>query len=183
VAIGDYDDLDLRIVERLFADGRASYRTLAEHLDVAPSTVANRIRRMEANGAIRGYRPEVAYEAFGISVTAIIHLKTNELVSETWPIDDVWPSLNGVLNRFDHETKTSDQSRSRWSVSPRLTTAYRVTGRYDWMTVWRFPDLETVSTTVRELQSLPGTIDTKTEIAFEAITETGLLSSGSPRIP
>jgi hypothetical protein len=54
------DDLDRRILQELGKDARASNRELARRLGVSAPTVAQRIRRMEDVGLIRGYRVELA---------------------------------------------------------------------------------------------------------------------------
>ena len=56
------DELDHRILAELEKDARASNRAIARHLGVSAPTVAQRIRRMEDVGLIRGYRVELAVD-------------------------------------------------------------------------------------------------------------------------
>lgn len=49
----ELDELDLKIIELLRVNGRASNRKMAEALGIAPSTVGARVRRMERTGALR----------------------------------------------------------------------------------------------------------------------------------
>jgi DNA-binding Lrp family transcriptional regulator len=73
---GAYDALDVRIVNALIDNGRASLRSVADRLGVATSTVSTRLTRLEADGAIRGYVPQVDYAAFGYPVIAVVHFRT-----------------------------------------------------------------------------------------------------------
>lgn len=57
------DELDRRIIYELMADAwNTSPPAIAETLDVAPGTVRNRIRDLEAEGVIEGYHAHVNFE-------------------------------------------------------------------------------------------------------------------------
>lgn len=68
----DNDAIDARIVELLRDCGRMSWRDLAEHVHLAPSSVAERVRRLEERGVIVGYGAKVDPAAMGRSVRAVI---------------------------------------------------------------------------------------------------------------
>lgn len=60
------DDLDMRIIHALQSDARrSSSRDIAAAASVSPSTVRKRIRRLEDDGVITGYRTTVDYERAG----------------------------------------------------------------------------------------------------------------------
>jgi Lrp/AsnC family leucine-responsive transcriptional regulator len=48
------DTLDLRILASLDADARRSFADLARELDVSQPTIADRVRRLEDRGILRG---------------------------------------------------------------------------------------------------------------------------------
>lgn len=59
----EIDRIDERILYRLVEDARhTSAPDIAEEVDVTDTTIRNRIDRLEANGAIRGYHAAVDYE-------------------------------------------------------------------------------------------------------------------------
>ncbi|HSB87651.1 MAG TPA: Lrp/AsnC family transcriptional regulator [Ilumatobacteraceae bacterium] len=64
--------LDRRIVGILQHQGRISWRELADAVHMAPSSVAERVRRLEAAGVIRGYRANIDPAALGRNVRAVI---------------------------------------------------------------------------------------------------------------
>jgi Lrp/AsnC family leucine-responsive transcriptional regulator len=66
------DHRDLVILKALCEDARATYGQIAERAGLAPSTVHDRIRRLEQSGVIRAYRAEVDAEALGLFVTALV---------------------------------------------------------------------------------------------------------------
>jgi Lrp/AsnC family transcriptional regulator, leucine-responsive regulatory protein len=60
------------ILRALQADGRATYAEVGNAVGLAPSSVHERIKKLERSGAIRGYRAEVNPEALGLFVTALV---------------------------------------------------------------------------------------------------------------
>ncbi|USZ69464.1 Lrp/AsnC family transcriptional regulator [Halorussus salilacus] len=69
----DLDDLDEFILHELQRDARhVSASTIAESVDVAPSTVRNRIRKLEDCDVIKGYPLDVDYELAGYPLHTLI---------------------------------------------------------------------------------------------------------------
>jgi Lrp/AsnC family leucine-responsive transcriptional regulator len=66
------DERDLAIVAALQDDARATYAEVAKRVGLSPSSVHQRVRRLEAAGVIRGYRAVVDPEALGLYVTALV---------------------------------------------------------------------------------------------------------------
>jgi Lrp/AsnC family transcriptional regulator, leucine-responsive regulatory protein len=60
----DLDDVDRGILHMLQLEAReTTAQEIADRVGVSPSTVRNRIDQLEAEGVIRGYHPEIDYEA------------------------------------------------------------------------------------------------------------------------
>ncbi len=66
------DGVDRRIIGILQHHGRISWRELADTVHMASSSVADRVRRLEAAGVIRGYRASIDPAALGRNVRAVI---------------------------------------------------------------------------------------------------------------
>lgn len=66
------DDIDARIVEILRVHGRISWTALAERVHLAPSSVAERVRRLEHRGVITGYGARVDPATLGRTVRAVV---------------------------------------------------------------------------------------------------------------
>ncbi|MGM0591526.1 MAG: Lrp/AsnC family transcriptional regulator [Halobacteriota archaeon] len=67
------DDLDRFIVYMLQKQARGtSAREIARAMDVSPSTVRNRIERLEEDGVLFGYHLDVNYEAAGYQLYTLI---------------------------------------------------------------------------------------------------------------
>ncbi|HQY15059.1 MAG: Lrp/AsnC family transcriptional regulator [Actinobacteria bacterium] len=66
------DRIDRRIIGILQTDGRISWRELADRVHLAPSSVADRVRRLEQTGVIRGYAASLDPRALGHDVRAVV---------------------------------------------------------------------------------------------------------------
>jgi Lrp/AsnC family leucine-responsive transcriptional regulator len=66
------DARDLRILAALQRDARATFAEVGREAGLAPSSVHERVRKLEQAGVIRGYRAEVDPEALGFHVTALV---------------------------------------------------------------------------------------------------------------
>lgn len=68
------DPIDYKIVCMLATDARISYAALGRKVGLSPSAVAERIRQMENDQIILGYRAQLNEKAFGYSIVAFIRL-------------------------------------------------------------------------------------------------------------
>ena len=68
----ELDDLDLALLRALADDARQSQRALARRIEMSPPAVADRLARLERNGAIRGYRVDVDWAALGFPVVVYV---------------------------------------------------------------------------------------------------------------
>lgn len=66
------DPIDIQIARTLLADGRSTLKTLGEITGLSVSAVQARVRRLEADGVIRGYSAMVDAEAIGLPLAALI---------------------------------------------------------------------------------------------------------------
>jgi len=66
------DRLDRRIIDILRTEGRISWKELADRVHLAPSSVADRVRRLESVGVIRGYHARIEPSSLGRDVRAVV---------------------------------------------------------------------------------------------------------------
>jgi Lrp/AsnC family transcriptional regulator, leucine-responsive regulatory protein len=72
------DETGWELLCALQENARASFADLGRRVGLTPPAVADRIRRLETAGIIRGYRAEVDPVKLGLGLTAIIRFKTTE---------------------------------------------------------------------------------------------------------
>jgi DNA-binding Lrp family transcriptional regulator len=69
------DETDRRLLEVLAVEARIPNNALAERIGIAPSTCLGRVRAMVASGVIRGFYADIAPEAVGRPLQAIIAIR------------------------------------------------------------------------------------------------------------
>ena len=72
------DDVDRRLLLELRANARIAYADLARSVGLSGPSVADRVRRMEQLGIIRGYRTEWDLAALGLGVVALVSIEQSD---------------------------------------------------------------------------------------------------------
>lgn len=112
------DRANLHLLTLLQADGRATVQALSDTIHLSPRATLNRVRQLEAQGIIQGYRALVDRAALGehISVFAEIALK-------------------------DQRQAVVQQFQQRMANTPEVAACYVISGRYDYLVRIACPDL------------------------------------------
>jgi len=71
----DIDRTDRAILDALQNDGRLSNKQLAAKVELAPSSCFERVRKLVASGAIRGFHAEINPAALGYTLEAMIAIR------------------------------------------------------------------------------------------------------------
>ncbi|HEX2527050.1 MAG TPA: Lrp/AsnC family transcriptional regulator [Geminicoccus sp.] len=71
----EIDMMDLRILALLQKDGRISNVDLADQVALSPSPCLRRVKRLENEGVVLGYRAILAREAVGLGLTVFAAIK------------------------------------------------------------------------------------------------------------
>jgi DNA-binding Lrp family transcriptional regulator len=145
-----YAGLDHQILEELRRDGRASLRAIAETLGVSTTTVSHRVKQMEAEGVIRGYRPILDYTKLGYRLTAITKIKAKGA------------KIPEIVSRLVEEET--------------LVDVYEITGDYDVLVIGKYPDEEMMNREIKRLLSHPDIEGTNTSIVLSVAKEGGDLA-------
>jgi Lrp/AsnC family leucine-responsive transcriptional regulator len=73
-----FDEIDLRILEMLKEDARVANAAIARDVDLAPSAVFQRIKKLQESGVIRGYHADIDPAALDQGLLAFISVQTGE---------------------------------------------------------------------------------------------------------
>ena len=84
------DRINLRIIRELSLDARVSYSKLAKKVHLSAPAVAERVKKLEDEGVITGYRPIINLEKLGLPIRALIECEVHK-ASER--------KLNDVVNQ------------------------------------------------------------------------------------
>lgn len=78
----DLDAIDQRIVAALQADGRLSNVDLADKVGLSPSPCLRRVKRLEREGYIEGYRAALRRQRVGLSLSVFVGVKIDGHANE-----------------------------------------------------------------------------------------------------
>jgi DNA-binding Lrp family transcriptional regulator len=84
------DKTDLRLIDLLQKDASHRLEDLARSVRLAPSSVHDRLRRLQRDGVIRRWTVDVDPDAMGLGVLAFIG------VSATQPCSELLPALTAI---------------------------------------------------------------------------------------
>jgi Lrp/AsnC family leucine-responsive transcriptional regulator len=73
---GKLDAKDVAILEALQADGRVALSELGRKIGLSQPAMSERVQRLEEAGIIKGYGARIDPQALGLTMAAIIRLKT-----------------------------------------------------------------------------------------------------------
>ena len=151
--------LDAHILSILQKNARVSNAEIARQVDMAPSAVLERIRRLETKGVIQGYEVRINPEALGQNLLAFVFVRSAD---------------------FDGEAKTAELLAS----IPEVLEAHHIAGEDCFLLKVRARDAKTLGRLLRERISGTGVQSTRTTIVLETVREGSrlpLFPSEAPR--
>ncbi|MBA2707466.1 MAG: Lrp/AsnC family transcriptional regulator [Gemmatimonadaceae bacterium] len=144
--------IDSKLIKRLQKDGRASWAALGKLVDLTPPAVADRVRRLEERGVIRGYSAILDPLEVGAKLTAIVAL-TLDRPKDRKPFLDLVQRL------------------------PEIQECHHVAGDHDYLLKIRCADAADLERIISdELKSLSGVVRTHTTIVLSTAKETTALA-------
>jgi len=94
------DSVGWCILEELQADARINFVELGRRVGLSSPAVAERVRRMEEAGIIRGYRALVDPTKVGLPIEAIIRIRTNDCRIAMDRITGQYDNFPEILNCY-----------------------------------------------------------------------------------
>ena len=142
------DDIDRTILELLQENARIANAEIARRVDLAPSAVFQRIRKLEESGVIRGYHARLDPKALGHGLMAFVMLRTGE-------------GARGPV------------MREKLSAIDDIVEVHRVVGEDCFFLKVRVADTEALGNLLDDdIQSIPEVASTRTTIVVQTAKET-----------
>lgn len=149
--MSEMDPIDTEIVRRLQENARETQADIARAVELAPSAVLERIRKLEARRIVRGYAAELDPKALGLGLLAFVSVRTED---------------SGSDNRIAHAL----------GEYPEILEVHHVAGDDCYLIKVRARDAEHLGLLLRtRFGSIPGVRSTRTTIVLETIKETSRL--------
>jgi Lrp/AsnC family leucine-responsive transcriptional regulator len=151
------DETDRQILSILQQNARTSNAEIARQVDMAPSAVLERIRRLETRGVIQGYEARINPEALGLGVLAFVFVRSTD---------------------FDGEARTAELLAG----IPEVLEAHHIAGEDCFLLKVRARDAKTLGRLLRERIGGTGTVQsTRTTIVLETVCESARLPLSAPQ--
>jgi Lrp/AsnC family transcriptional regulator, leucine-responsive regulatory protein len=141
------DSVDRRLLDVLQVEGRLSNVALAERVHLSPSPCLRRVKALEQEGVIAGYRAMLDREEVGLGLTVFVEI-----------------SVEG-----HSETRASDLEKAVAKL-PEVVSCYLVSGAADFLLEVVVPDLRSYERLLLgRLLDLPGVHDARSNFAIRTV--------------
>jgi Lrp/AsnC family transcriptional regulator, leucine-responsive regulatory protein len=150
------DAIDLRIVTELQADARLSNVELANRVGLSPSPCLRRVKRLEREGYIEGYRAALRRQRVGLDISVFLSVKIDR-----------------------HANEHALTFERAVSAMPEVIACHLVSGEADYLLEVVVPDLEHYQRfLIGKLLNLPIVREVRSNIAIETLKAGGPLPLG-----
>lgn len=145
------DEIDRKIIGILAQDSRRSLTDIGAAVELSPSSVNERIRRLVASGVIRRFTIDADHRALGLDVLAF-----------------VWVGLSPDADE--------EAFRTFMAGHPSVTECHHVTGAWSYCVKVRMPSLGDIEPFLAELKRRRFLARSETVIALSTVRETQFTS-------
>jgi Lrp/AsnC family leucine-responsive transcriptional regulator len=143
----DLDGIDRRIIAELQADARLSNVELAECVGLSPSPCLRRVKRLERDGYIEGYRATLRRDRVGLGFSVFLSVKIDS-----------------------HANERALKFEEAIEAMPEVIACHLVSGEADYFLEVVVPDLEHYQRfLVGKLLNLPSVREVRSNVAIQTV--------------
>lgn len=135
------DQVDRQLISELRVHGRATYAELGRMFGLSPSSVHERVGKLEAAGVITGYHAEVDPRSVGLGVTALVGIQPTDTAVEE--------EVAAALGQLDE-----------------VESCYAVAGDDAFVVKVRVPTMDDLELTLGRLRRIDGVARTHTTVVL-----------------
>ena len=148
----ELDRFDRKILDVLTEDGRISITDLAKRIGLSKSPTQARLRRLEQDGVITGYRAMLDPIRLGLDHVAFVEVRLNDTR------EAALAAFNAAVSRVGE-----------------IEQAHMIAANFDYLLKIRTSDMSAYRAVLAEkISTLPHVAQTSTFMAMQAVKEVGL---------
>jgi Lrp/AsnC family leucine-responsive transcriptional regulator len=141
------DSIDRHTLKALQQDGRKKNSELAKEVGLAPSTMLDRVKKLEDKGIVKGYRAVMDPEKLGLKAQGFACIS---------------------LDR--HQVQDIEVLENKIKMIPYVRACYHITGRFDYLLHVIAPDISDLGNLIKEkLATIPGMGKIETFIVYAEV--------------
>ncbi len=147
------DEFDRRILAALQTDARQTNQALADRVGLSATPCLRRVKRLERDGIIDGYRTQINRKALGLGLTIFVSVKVAR-----------------------HQDRDAEQFVSTVTTWPEVVSCHLVSGDMDFLMEVVAPDMEAYEKFIlKRLLKIKGVKDLRSNFAMRSYKTTGSL--------
>ena len=144
------DEYDQKILSVLSIEGRISMTALGERVGLSKTPVTARVKRLEEEGVITGYRATLSASKLGVEHIAFLEVKLSD-------------TREKALDAFNQAVR----------AIPEVEACHMIAGGFDYLIKVRTSDIFAYRQVLGEqLSSLPNVASTSTYISMQSVVDT-----------
>ena len=144
------DEYDHKILSVLSIEGRISLTALGERVGLSKTPVTARVKRLEEEGVITGYRATLSASKLGVEHIAFLEVKLSD-------------TREKALDAFNQAVRTI----------PEVEACHMIAGGFDYLIKVRTSDIFAYRQVLGEqLSRLPNVASTSTYISMQSVVDT-----------
>ena len=144
------DEYDRKILSVLSIEGRISVTTLGERVGLSKTPVTARVKRLEEEGVITGYRATLSASKLGVEHIAFLEVKLSD-------------TREKALDAFNQAVR----------AIPEVEACHMIAGGFDYLIKVRTSDIFAYRQVLGEqLSRLPNVASTSTYISMQSVVDT-----------
>ena len=147
--MGDLDEQDLLLLERIEADFDASLEELADELELSKSAVHYRLKKLRERGVIQGVTADIDPLVLGLSMMTITEISV------------------------DHESGYAEDIGTDLTELDGVSEVYYTMGDVDFVVVSRAQDREQMNTLIDAIVSIDGVNETSSRFVMKELKTDG----------
>ncbi|EIK4763759.1 Lrp/AsnC family transcriptional regulator [Vibrio parahaemolyticus] len=146
------DKIDRQLLHLIQKDATLTTAELADQVGLSASPCARRLKRLEQEGVISGYRAMISRGAVGIAMTVFVEVSLN-----------------------NHQASSIDEFETAIVDMDEVISCHVVSGAYDYLLEVASKDLPGYESFTRKLQRLENVKDIHTHLAIRQVKGNGCL--------
>ena len=147
------DEYDRKILSVLSIEGRISMTALGERVGLSKTPVTARVKRLEEEGVITGYRATLSASKLGVEHIAFLEVKLSD-------------TREKALDAFNQAVR----------AIPEVEACHMIAGGFDYLIKVRTFDIFAYRRVLGEqLSRLPNVASTSTYISMQSVVDTALI--------
>ena len=147
------DKYDRKILSVLLVEGRISMTALGDRVGLSKTPVTARVKRLEEEGVITGYRATLSASKLGVEHIAFLEVKLSD-------------TREKALDAFNQAVR----------AIPEVEACHMIAGGFDYLIKVRTSDIFAYRQVLGEqLSRLPNVASTSTYISMQSVVDTALI--------